>query len=222
VGGVVIFAKNTKIINMPQFFSEQIDDIGAVSVWKASETEEDLLSLRRLSVSEQSHLQGLKNPQKRLHWLAYRVLLRDMLGGDFEINYLENGKPVLISPQKFLSVSHSKDFAAVFLSDTHNVGIDIEKISDRIQKVYPRFLNEKEQQNSDLSDSALLHFYWGAKEAVYKMFSPHRLLFAEQIHVDSIDWESQRAVAAIKTAHFQAKVHVIYRNIEGYMLVCCY
>ena len=207
---------------MPHFFSEKINPVGTVSVWKITETEKELLLLRTISKSEQSHLKLLKNAQKRLQWLAYRVLLKEALGGDFEINYLKDGKPALISPQKFLSVSHSKDFVAVFLSDTHIVGIDIEKISDRIQKVVPKFLNETEQQNSNLSDSSLLHFYWGAKEAVYKMFNQHRLRFAEQISIDSIHWEKQTAIANIQTDCFQTKVQIIYRNIEDYMLVCSY
>ena len=205
---------------MPQFFYEKISEIGEVYVWKVTETEEALLSLRMLSVSEQLHFQTLKNPQKRLHWLAYRVLLQEALGGDFEIQYLEDGKPVLVSPQKFLSVSHSKDFATVFLSDNQPVGIDIEKISDRIQKLYPRFLSPTEQQNSDLSDSSLLHFYWGAKEAVYKLFNQHRLLFAQQICISNIDAEKQTATASVQTEHFQASVQLIYREIESYMLVC--
>jgi len=207
---------------MPHFFSEKISDIGDAYLWKVTETEEDLLSLRTLSQSEQSHLLSLKNPQKRLHWLAYRILLGEVLGNDFEINYLADGKPELVRPKKFLSVSHSKDFVAVFLSDTHAVGVDIEKISDRIQKVYPKFLNETEQQSSNLSDSALLHLYWGAKEAVYKLFNQHRLLFIEQIHIYSINSEKQTAIATVTTHSFQAKVPIIYREIEGYMLVCGY
>ena len=207
---------------MPHFFSENISDIGEVYLWKVTETEEDLLSLRTLSQSEQLHLQSLKNPQKRLHWLAYRVLLGEVLGNDFEINYLADGKPELVRPKKFLSVSHSKEFVAVFLSDNQQIGVDIEKISDRIQKVYPKFLNETEQQSSDLSDSTLLHFYWGAKEAVYKLFNQHRLLFAEQIHIDSIDSEKQTATATVKTNSFQAKVQIVFREIEEYMLVCGY
>jgi phosphopantetheinyl transferase (holo-ACP synthase) len=205
---------------MPQFFSENIDDIGIVSLWKITETEDELLAMRTLSEAEQTHFQLIRNPQKRLHWLAYRVLLGKMLGKDFELNYLSDGKPVLV--EKFLSVSHSKDFAAVFLSDNHPVGVDIEKISYRIQKLYPRFLNATEQCNSNLSDSALLHFYWGAKEAVYKLFNQHRLLFAEQILIDSIHWEEQTAAATVKTDCFQEKANVNYRIIEGYMLVCCY
>jgi phosphopantetheinyl transferase (holo-ACP synthase) len=207
---------------MPQFFSEKISDIGEVYVWEVTETEEMLLSLRTLSESEIAHLQLLKNQQKRLHWLAYRVLLGEVLGNDFEINYLEDGKPELIRPKKFLSVSHSKEFAAVFLSDTHTVGIDIEKISDRIQKVYSKFLNETEQKNSNLSDSDLLHFYWGAKEAVYKLFHQHRLLFSEQIHISSINLEKQTAIATVKTAIFQATVPLVFRKIDDYMLVCGY
>ena len=207
---------------MPQFFYKKISEIGEVYVWKVTETEEALLSLRTLSVSEQSHFQTLKNPQRRLHWLAYRILLWEVLGGDFEIQYLDDGKPVLVQPQKFLSISHSKDFVAVFLSDNQRIGVDIEKISDRIQKLYPRFLSQTEQQNSDMSDSSLLHFYWGAKEAVYKLFSPHRLLFAQQIHISNIDAEKQTATASVQTEHFHAKVQLMYRVIEGYMLVCGY
>ena len=207
---------------MPQFFFEKISNVGTVYVWKVTETEEKLLSLRTLSASEQLQLQLLKNSQKRLHWLAYRVLLKEALGTDFQINYLNDGKPVLVSPQKFLSVSHSKDFVAVFLSETHPVGVDIEKISDRIQKVVPKFLNETEQQNSNLSDSALLHFHWGAKEAVYKQFHQHRLSFATQIHIDFIHWEEQTAMASIQTDCFQAKSQLIYRKIDDYMLVCSF
>ena len=205
---------------MPQFFSEKISEIGTVYVWKITETEAQLLSMRMLSQSEQSHLQLLKNPQKRLHWLAYRVLLKEVLGTDFELNYLDDGKPELVFPKRFLSVSHSKDFVTVFLSETHPVGVDIEKISDRIQQVVPKFLKETEQQNSDLSDSSLLHCYWGAKEAVYKLFHRQRLLFAEQIQIDSINFAEQTARASIQTDCFQAKVRLIYRNIEDYMLVC--
>jgi len=204
---------------MSRFFSEKISSIGEVSLWKTTETEDDLLSLRRLSKSEQSHLQLLKNPQKRLHWLSYRILLKEMLGGDFEMAYSENGKPVLISPKKFLSVSHSKDFAAIFLSDTQEIGIDIEKITDRIQKLFPRFLSPTEQQNSNLSDSVLLHLYWGAKEAVYKQFSQYRLLFAEQIQIAAIDMEKQQAVAKIQTADFQTETRIFFRIINDYMLV---
>lgn len=207
---------------MPQFFSEKISNIGTVYVWKVTETEEELISLRKLSESEYLHLQLLKNPQKRRHWLAYRVLLGEAIGHDFEINYLKNGKPMLVHPQQFLSVSHSKDFAAIFLSETQPIGIDIEKISDRIQKVFPRFLNETEQKNSNLSDNSLLHFYWGAKESVYKQFHQHRLLFVEQIQIDIARWEDQTAIAHVKTANFQAKVHLIYRLIADYMLVCSY
>ena len=207
---------------MPLFFSEKINDIGEVFVWKVTETEDALRSFRILSKSEQAYLQGLKNPQKRLHWLAYRVLLRDALGQDFEIHYLENGKPELVLPQKFLSVSHSKDFVAVFLSENHPVGVDIEKISDRIQNLYLKFLNQTEQKNSNLSDTSLLHFYWGAKEAVYKQFHAHHLLFATQIQIDAIHWEKQTAIASIKTDCFQAKAQITYRKIEDYMLVCSY
>jgi len=205
---------------MPQFFCEKINHIGKVYVWKVTETEAELLSLRTLSISEQSHLHLLKNSQKRLHWLAYRVLLQEALGGDFEIQYLDDGKPLLVSPQKFLSVSHSKDFVAFFLSDIRPVGVDIEKISDRIQKVVPKFLTQTEQQTSNLSDSLLLHFYWGAKETVYKLFNQHHLLFTEQIHIDRVNVKEQTAEARVQTDRLQTKVQLIYRNIDGYMLVC--
>jgi len=207
---------------MALFFSEKINNVGEVYVWKVTESEDDLFSLRVLSKAEQSYFQRFKNPQKRLHWLAYRVLLGEILGSDFEINYLEDGKPMLVYPQKFLSVSHSKDFVAVFLSETHAVGVDIEKISDRIQKIVPKFLSEPEQKNCNLSDSFLLHFYWGAKESVYKMFNQHRLLFAEQIHIDSIDLKKQKATATIKIDTFQTEVQLIFRKIEDYILVCSF
>ncbi len=108
-------------------------------------------------------------------------LLRQLLG-NYELTHNESGKPELKGWN--ISISHSLNrqigFAAVILSRTHIVGIDIEYRSERIMKIADRFLRDDEKP-STVEDNLV---YWCAKEAVYKLFSAEDLTY-QQMRVNS-------------------------------------
>lgn len=101
-----------------------------------------------------------------------RLLLAEMLGCDeVELQHLPNGKPVLEGFH--ISISHTRGYAAVMLSPTHEVGIDIEYQSDRVKRIASRFLRDDEQPQQ----LAELLAYWSAKETLYKLYSEDQLAF---------------------------------------------
>src|SRR5690606_5399622 len=95
---------------------------------------------------ERSYLESLVNGKRNLHWLSTRVLLRRMMNTDQYIDCRidENGKPYLINFPYYISLSHSYEYAAVMISKNKAVGIDIEIIKDKIERIARKFLNSEE------------------------------------------------------------------------------
>ena len=207
---------------MPHYVTQEIENIGCFSVWKLTETEEELLSLRNFSTEEKMFLSNISNSKRRIEWLASRILLQEILGEDFQTEYLSNGKPILIHPKCFLSISHSKDFVAVIVSQQKEVGIDIEKIRDNMETLKDKFLSPEELQTINTSDNLLLHLYWGAKEAMYKIYSSFHPLFTEHLFLSDINLEKQTATGIFAQENIHKTVSVSFLQIEDNLLVCCW
>lgn len=207
---------------MPHYLTQEINEVGLLSIWKLIETEEELLIMRDLSEKELSQLSKLKNERRRIEFLASRILLQQLLSQNIEIEYLSNGKPLLISPNCHFSLSHSKDFIAVIVSRNKEVGIDIEKMRDNMEHLKEKFLSEKELKAIDTSDILLLHLFWGGKESMYKMYSSFQPLFTEHLFLENINLETQQAIGIIKQENLYKKTTIQYQQIENNLLVYCW
>lgn len=116
---------------------------------------------------------------------AVLQLLRQMLHDDeVTISHNADGKPTI--PGYHISLSHTRGYAAVILSKTRPVGVDIEYRSNRVERIAQRFLrpDELDMFHAHSSTSAadwcsLLLMAWCAKEAVYKYFSEDHLAYAD-------------------------------------------
>lgn len=88
--------------------------------------------------------------------------------GAKNISYLKNGKPV--AENLFVSISHSNGRCAVCVSE-REVGIDIEKISDRdFEKIVRRFFGEKEKEYYFKNKTPQIFYeIWTRKEAYSKI-----------------------------------------------------
>jgi len=120
--------------------------------------------------------------------LASRVLLQELLqelgySDNYQLHRLASGRPVLSIPHLHISISHAGDYAAVVLSKTP-IGIDIEKISPRIERIQHKFMNEHEkEQLKGEKDIIWMHTVWSAKEALFKYHPEGELDFREHLHV---------------------------------------
>lgn len=107
-----------------------------------------------------------KSNARRMEYICERALLKDMMNGKIvKIFHNEDGKPILNNGLN-ISISHTRGYIAIILSETKNVGIDIEYVSDRVEKIASRFMREDESADDIMS----LLVHWCAKETLYKLF----------------------------------------------------
>lgn len=138
-----------------------------LGIWRIDESQDTLLGLldNRQWIKD---ILLMKSEPKRLEKLAVRVLLKELLGEEKHICYLESGKPCLEDGSYQISISHTKGYVAVIIDKEHPVGIDIEQITDKVKRVRSRFISDKEYIDPD---QELIHLllHWSAKETVYKL-----------------------------------------------------
>jgi len=159
-------------------------------IWHITETDAELLSLVILTEGEKLLYQSFRNNLRKKHWLACRALLRHLLDPVLpEISYDLNGKPFLISGSHHISVSHAGEFAAAVYAENGSVGIDIEQLKERIERVKERFMLEREIASVNPEHRLEhLYLYWCGKEALYKLHGKPDLDFRNDIHIHPFDY----------------------------------
>lgn len=207
---------------MPITFLEHIDQNTSIALWKITESPDELVQQLQLKEHELVMLSSLIKEKRNLHWLATRVLLRKMLNTEEYIDCQadENGKPILINHPYHISLSHSHDYAAVMVSKTKKVGIDIEIIKDKIIKVQHKFMSDAELNIiAPENKTEQLYVCWCAKEAVYKLHGKKEISFKDHIHLSKFDFDvSGQLAAKIEKEDFVENFTVYYKKIEDYML----
>lgn len=91
------------------------------------------------------------------------------------------GKPYLKNSKFHISLSHSGEYVTAIISK-YKVGIDIQEISKKVEKIKSKFLSKQELKQCD-NDILRLNRYWTAKEALYKGYGKKGLAFIENIIV---------------------------------------
>lgn len=163
----------------------------SLGLWQMDESPEQLFDLYPHLLPYRSSLDDkYKNDGRKLEFLAIRALMYEMLrvngaskgllshAGDFTHN--GQGKPLFRGYH--VSISHTKGYAALILSKKSEVAVDIEYMSDRVERIASKFLRKDER--ADSLDAKLVH--WCAKETVFKLFSEEYLLF-EDMRVKPFD-----------------------------------
>lgn len=163
----------------------------AWGIWKISEDEESLLHQVK---DYESISPSITHPEKRLEYIAGRVLARNLLetlGQPFEgVTKDVFGKPFFKQNTFQLSLSHSFPYVAALTDRKKIVGIDLEQIKKKLLKIGPRVLHTSELQ--DAGDNEIKHcIYWCAKEAMVKVHGKKDLLFSENLRVTPFSLERE-------------------------------
>ena len=115
-------------------------------------------------------LENFGSEKRRCEWLAARILIRKILGYRAEVRYSPEGRPMLADGSRFLSISHTADYVAVALHDKCSVGVDVEAVGSKVQRLYKRFMGADEIASIDRSNETLsMLLHWSAKESFYKI-----------------------------------------------------
>jgi phosphopantetheine--protein transferase-like protein len=110
--------------------------------------------------------------------------------------------------------------AAVIVYENKKVGVDIEKITDRISKIKKRFLSENELSFiSEKDELAQLYVCWGIKETLFKLYGKGSLPFINGIKIDKFDYSTATSVSAhIDIPSFQESYQISFLKHNEYML----
>jgi phosphopantetheinyl transferase len=179
---------------LPLVYQHTVNDSTKIGIWHILE-QDDFFRERVLQATHVSH------PHKRLQHLAGRYLLT-CLFPDFpltDILIADTLKPFLENEKYHFSISHSGDFAAAMVSRTNRVGIDIECITARIERVQHRFLADREKAfllaaasreyepaPGDFAWQSWLTLAWCAKEALFKWDGEGLMDFREHMQVAAV------------------------------------
>lgn len=168
---------------MPIILQEEIKDKFSFAVWQIDENLSFFLNSINLSEAEKIEINNF-NEKRLLEWYASRYLLFKLEKKQERSFCLKDkfGKPFFKNLSQKLSISHSGEYVAAVIS-TYNIGIDIQKISEKVEKIKYKFLSKIELKlcGKNIKD---LNRYWTAKEAMYKTYGIKGLDFIENIRVN--------------------------------------
>ncbi len=208
---------------MPIISIQNITNEITLGIWKITETKADFVNLLG------NHLFDLSKPVNPaenvgIHWFASRVLLQNLFDADrIEIHKNENNKPTLyIDHEKyFISISHSYEYVGIMFSKTHEIGLDIEKVDDRIHRVSNKFLNENEQL---FAESKLVKtLIWSAKESMYKWYGKKELDF--KLNMEALLFEAKNEGVFNCLLHkneINKAIEMHYYQLENYVFTYCF
>lgn len=213
---------NAKLFLMPFIYQQNINETTHFAIWKI---EEPLCYFEE----EMQLVVDIQNEERKIQHLAVRWLLKLMMP-EIELSDIimaPNGKPCIPSAPFHFSFSHCKGYAAVAVSDTAPIGIDIEILHERIAKVAHKFMHAEEMERiASLSEEQKLRqmgFNWAAKEAMYKQFEKNGIDFSEHFRIlNMADTENAQLPAYIQHQGVGQQVHLQYLFEKDFVCVTCF
>ncbi len=207
---------------MPMLYQKNISPDCVLAVWHITETKEFLLDLFHDNFFEQEK-ENRVNAANSLHYLASRAILLCIFPNQKTVLKKDgNNKPQLFINEipQHISISHSHDYAAIMYSPNCNLGIDLEKIDDRINRVKNKFMNEVELEfagnNQFTKEQTLI---WSAKETLYKLYGNKGLDFKVDLHIAPfLSQNSGELTCKISKLSTSQTYLVQYETIENYVL----
>ncbi|RVU01930.1 4'-phosphopantetheinyl transferase superfamily protein [Mucilaginibacter limnophilus] len=203
-------------------YRQRIDDDTEFALWKIEESAGDLYAQLQLNDDEKAVVENLGTNKRHLHWLSTRVLLRAMLSTDEYIDCKvdAHGKPYLVNHPYYISFSHSFDYAAVMISRRHQVGIDIELVKEKVERIAHKFMRKQEldfiSQKCKIEE---LYVCWCVKEAVYKCYGQKEVSFLDNILLEPFSFEGHGIInAKLRKDDIAIDYAVGYQQYQDYMI----
>ncbi len=196
---------------MPQIFSTNLKPSGNLLLWQTEEESDWFKEQLDLVPSLWKEYDSLMNEAIRLRWLASRYAVQQVTQqSPLELIKDQSGRPYLGVERKPLSLSHCEGFVAAIHADV-SVGIDVERISSRVQKIKNYFMRDEEL---DLlgEENEVLILAWSAKESIFKWFGEKHLGYKSQLCIRSIDFMGQAMEIEINTKEHNLIQSVFFRQ----------
>lgn len=195
-----------------------IDD-GIVGLFKMTETIEELENKYISYFQKIPSISDYKHDRRKIEWIAVRLLISDLIGAKFSIDYCDDGSPRIIhSAFRFISISHSSKYAAVYLHKIKKVGVDVESLDRNFAFIEKKYLSEIEIE--DVKQNALLPaIYWSSKEAIFKWAGKVGVDFRKQIGVERFDPDEASVFNAVFDSQEKQFIELSFLVFDRHVLV---
>ena len=208
---------------MSLYLKEHLPDMGITyAIWKIEEKEEELISpLPDSSTLLQQAYEQFSHSNRRLEWLSVRRLFHELGYNYTLIQYHPTGRPFIADSSLYISISHTKGYAAIALQENVPVGIDIEQIGEKVRRVGKKFLSSQEVAAivPDENEIYNLLIHWSAKETIFKLIDREGIDFSEHLRIHPFNISNNGII--IGEEHFtgkEQKFHIYYRIFSDFVL----
>ncbi len=203
---------------MPLVYQQNINASTKLGVWHIAEDEAFFLEKVPLQ-------RAITHPNKRLQHLAGRYLLKELYP-DFPyelIRIADTRKPFLENESYHFSISHCGAYAAAIAGTGYRVGVDVELISEKVDKVKHKFLAKAEQVlllavplfPYSIFNEKLLTAAWSIKETLFKWQGSSEVDFKKHLVIDKININDNEGIAhckIVKDVSIDLTVHFLFFN----------
>lgn len=198
-------------------YQSNFNDSGRLLIWKATETLAELEARFVFSEIQKKEYKSIPLEKRRQEWLLVRILLQIALEG-VELKFALNGKP-LLTETHHISISHSGDLAGILVAD-HNVGLDIQGVDEKIERISQKFCHSDELARARWENNSLeyLTIIWSAKEAVFKFFG-EEIHFAKEMVTRPFNTTQEIVELDYQGKHGARTFQLQHLYITGYHVV---
>ena len=233
---------------MPFHSIRSLPEGALLGLWHLTETPAELWPHLANQASYAPLLPARAEGPRQAQWLAGRVLVQHLLGVicSGPSRYLpvlgndDAGRPYLLNlnsrkRQGGISLSHSGEWVAALLAPAAaRVGVDIEVVRDKAQRLAGKFLSNVElaaaealspAASSSLSPIELYSLLWSAKETLYKLAGRRGVIFRENLLLELTggSWPAAGTMPArLSLPDCNSRHQICYLSpAAGYVLTYC-
>jgi phosphopantetheinyl transferase len=171
---------------------------------------------------EDSKIQTYKTKKRQAEFIGKQLLIKSFLGSYKEISYTEYGQPYLKDLSHQIGFTHSGPYVGLVYS-VKSVGIDIEQISDKLERTKHKFCSQAELESINHQQHLYhLTLYWSAKETVYKAIGDWPFIFDTELIIKPFKPQKQGEIEfVVNSKKYNFSTQVYYRKMDNYVLSVC-
>lgn len=205
---------------MPLYKTITVSSSIKVYIWKIEESEDELAQRIDLTPHCQNRMIGMKSEMHRKGFLSIRHLMAEAGYVDADLYYDSVGKPHL-NDGKHISITHSNQFTGIIVSDSEEVGIDIEMQRDKILRIAHKFTPIEEYRTIANTDALIrkLTTVWGCKESLYKIYAEPGLSFLQHINIKEFSLSDDSIKGEVFYQENSTTFNIQFLEFEGFTCV---
>jgi len=221
---------------MPFHSLQSLSPTAVLGLWHLTEAPADLWPHLPADAHYRGLLPATADAGRQAQWLAGRALVHRLLAAlpqlppTARVRNHATGRPWLAgaAPGAAVSVSHSGEWVAAVVAAAGRVGVDVERVRDKAQRIARKFLAPDELAHAARHgpETAAAHFtlLWSAKETLYKLAARPGLVFREQLLLAPFEPGLRGHIpATLRLPDADTRHRICYSQpAAGYVLTYCH